>query len=129
MEGEPLFLPALERLQTLYPGAYARGSTSTHEGAEQKLIDVKLSARTHPGAALKDSFLRGGDPSPTRPSSLGGGSVDSSPITRKSWLDGGSAYGGQRKIDISTLAGAEDILDGGSSEDGVGVTENPPPDP
>ena len=30
VEGEALFLPALERLQTLYPGAYARGSTSTN---------------------------------------------------------------------------------------------------
>ena len=35
VEGGPLFLPALERLQTLYPGAYARGTTSTSEGAER----------------------------------------------------------------------------------------------
>ena len=110
MEREALFLPALERLQTLYPGAYARGSTSTKEGADTvDELYAKLSARTHPGAAVKDSFLRGGDPSPTRPSSLGGASNDSSPITRKSWLDGGSAYGGQSKIDLLTLAGAEDI--------------------
>ena len=34
VEGEAQFLPALERLQTLYPGAYARGSTSTNEGAD-----------------------------------------------------------------------------------------------
>ena len=90
---------------------------------------VKVSARTHPGAAGFNSFLRGGDPSPTRPSSLGGASIDSSPITRKSWLDGGSAYGGQSKIDLSTLAGAGEILDGGRGEDGVRVTENPPADP
>ena len=90
-------------------------------------LDVKLSARTHLGDAGLNSFLRGGDPSPTRPSSLVGASIDSSPITQKSSPDRGSAYGGQRKFDISTLAGAEDILDGGRGEDSVGVTENPPP--
>ena len=79
MKGEALFLPALERLQTLYPGAYARVSTSTNEGADLELdtLDVKLSARTHPGADGINSFLRGGDPFPTRPSSLGGASMDS----------------------------------------------------
>ena len=62
VEREALFLPALERLQTLYPGAYAQGSISTHEGAELKLenLDVKVSARTHPGAAGSNSFLGGG---------------------------------------------------------------------
>ena len=34
VEGEGLFLPLLERLQTLYPGAYSRGATSTHKGEE-----------------------------------------------------------------------------------------------
>ena len=34
VEGEPLFLAALERLQTLYPGAYTHGTISTSEGAE-----------------------------------------------------------------------------------------------
>ena len=63
-EGGPLFLPSLEHLQTLYPGAYARGPTSTSEGAETNL-DVKLSAHTHPVAAVLDSLLGGGDPSPT----------------------------------------------------------------
>ena len=33
VEGEPLFLPALERLQTLYPEAYARGTIYTSEVA------------------------------------------------------------------------------------------------
>ena len=128
LEGGALFLPALERLQTLYPGAYARGSTSTNEGADTvEELEIKLSARTHPGAAVKDSFLRGGDPSPTRPSLLGGASNDSSPITQKSWTDGGSAYGGQTNLYLLTLAGAVDILDGGRGEDGVRVTENPPP--
>ena len=52
VEGEALFLPALKRLQTLYPVAYARGSTSTHEGAEPIVnLNAKMSARTHPGAA------------------------------------------------------------------------------
>ena len=48
MEGEPLFLPALERLQTFYPGAYARGTTSTSEGAENWDLNVKFSVHTHP---------------------------------------------------------------------------------
>ena len=99
MEGEALFLPALERLQTLYPGVYSRGSTSTHEGAEPVKFDklnVKVSARTHPGAAGFNAFLGGGDPSLTRPSSLVGAMMDESPVTRKSWLDGGSAYEGQK---------------------------------
>ena len=121
-------LPALERLQTLYPGAYARGSTSTHEGADSEMenLDVKVSARTHPGAAGFNSSLRGGDPSPTRPSSLVGATSDTSPVTRKSWTDGGSAYGGQKNIDLSTLAGVEDVWDRVKGGDGVGVTENPP---
>ena len=89
-------------------------------------LEVKLSARTHPGAAGKDSFLRGGEPSPTRPSSLGGASNDSSPITRKSWLDRGSAYGGQRPLDLLTLAGAEDILDGGGPRPVVASSQPPP---
>ena len=44
MEGEPLFLPDLERPQTLYPSAYARGTTSMSEGAENWDINVKLSS-------------------------------------------------------------------------------------
>ena len=129
MEGEALFLPSLERLQTLYPGAYARGSTSTNEGAdpEMETLDVEVSVRTHPGAAGFNSFLRGGDPSPTRPSSLVGATSDTLPVTRKSWPDGGSAYGGQRNLDLYTLAGGEDAWDGGKGGDGVGVTENLPP--
>ena len=66
MKGEPLFIPALERLQTLYPGAYTRGATYTYEGAELDPTCLQLSARTHPGAAGLDSLLRGGYPSPTR---------------------------------------------------------------
>ena len=31
---EPSFLPELKRIQTLYPRAYTRGTTSTSEGAE-----------------------------------------------------------------------------------------------
>ena len=127
MEGEALFLPALERLQTLYPGAYPRGAKSTHEGAEQENLDVKLSARTHPGAAGFNSFLGGGDPSPTQLSLLVGATIDESPVTRKSWLDGGGAYGGQRKIYLSTLTGAAESLDREEGREGVEVTENPPP--
>ena len=89
-------------------------------------LDVKVSARTHLGAAGFNSFLRGGDPSPTRPSSLLGATIDTSPVTRKSWLDGGSAYIGQK----STLAGVEDVWDGVEGGEGLGLTENPsPPDP
>ena len=47
-EGEPLFLLALERLQTLYPRAYTQGTISTSEGAEYWDLNVKLSARAHP---------------------------------------------------------------------------------
>ena len=121
VEGEALFLPALERLQTHYPGAYAWGSTSMHEGAELQMetLNAKLSARTHPGAAGFNSFLGGGDPSPTRPSSLVGVTIDESPITRKSWLDRGSAYGCQTKIDPSTLAGVVDVWGRVDGRDGV----------
>ena len=49
VEGGPLFLPSIERLQTLYPGAYARGTTSNLEGSEMlEDLNVKVSARTHP---------------------------------------------------------------------------------
>ena len=123
MEGGALFLPALERLQTLYPGAYARGSTSTYEGAYKLSLDIKVSARTQLIRRFQ-CYLGGVDPSPTRPSSLG-----SLPITGKSWLDGGSAYGGQSKIDVSTLAGPEDVLVGKTERKGAGLTENPPPPP
>ena len=99
MEGEPEFLPALERLQTLYPRSYAQGTTSTSEGAEQiDGQDVKLSAHTHSGATALDPSLGGGDPSPTRPSLL----VDT-------WLNGASTYGGQVHLDISALAGEETL--------------------
>ena len=81
-----------------------------HEGAELESLDVKVSACTHLRAAGFNSFLGGVDPSPTQPSSLVGGTIDASLVNRKSWLDGGSAYGGQRKMDLSTLAGAEDVL-------------------
>ena len=57
MEGKSLFLPEIERLQTLYPRAYARGNTSTSEGADNWNLNVKLSVRTHPGATGLESFL------------------------------------------------------------------------
>ena len=63
VEGEALFLPALERLQALYPGAYTRSATSTLGGAE--FLKIILSEHTHLGAASFNSFLGGGDPSPT----------------------------------------------------------------
>ena len=131
MEREALFLSALERLQTLYPGDYAWGATSTHEGAEQQQnLDVKLRACTHPGAAGINSFLGGGDPPPpTQPSSLVGAATDSLPVTQKLWLGGGSSNGGQENFRLSTFAGAEDVLDGGKGGEGVGVTEHPPPPP
>ena len=120
-----MFLPEIYLLQTLYPRAYFQGTTSTSEGAETNL-DVKLCARTHTGAARLDSFPEGGDPSPTRPSSLVGVMTDESPVTRKSWLDGESAYGGQRKLDLSTLARVEIFFAGGRVGGGIGVMENPP---
>ena len=83
MEREPLFLLALERLQTLYPRAYARGATSRHKGSELDDTSVKLSARTHPGTTGINTFLGVGDPYPTRPSSLVGVMTDESPVTRK----------------------------------------------
>ena len=64
VEGEPLFILERERLQALYLGAYTQGTTSTSEGAENLYLNVKLSARTHPGAAGLDSPLGGDDPSP-----------------------------------------------------------------
>ena len=57
----------IQRLQTLYPGAYARGTTSTSEGVELSDIenlDVKLSARTHPVSAGVNPSPGGGDPPP-----------------------------------------------------------------
>ena len=39
-------------------------------------LDFKVSARTHPGAAVLDSSMGEGDPSPTRQSSLGGNWLD-----------------------------------------------------
>ena len=51
VKGEPLFLPVLEHLQTLYPGAYARGTTAKIEGKEKLHV---LSVRTHTGAAGVD---------------------------------------------------------------------------
>ena len=66
VEGEPLFLPALERLQNLYPRAYNRGTTATTTlGLEGEVIP--LSACTHTGVSGIDLFLGGGDPYPTRP--------------------------------------------------------------
>ena len=100
VEGEPRFLPALERLQTLYPGAYARGAISTSEGAENWFLNVKLSPLTHPVAAGLESSLGGGDPPPTRPPSLVGAPIHLSPVSRKTWPDGESAYGDQKKIQI-----------------------------
>ena len=84
-----MFLPALERLQTPHPGAFTRGATSTDEGAETDTLNIKLSARSRPGAAGINSFLGGGDPSSTGPSSLVGASMDSLTITQKYWLVGG----------------------------------------
>ena len=65
LEGGALFLLALERLQTLYPWAYARGAISMSEGAEFGDLNVKLSVRDHLEAAVLDSSPGGGDPSPT----------------------------------------------------------------
>ena len=42
VEEEPLFIPALERLQTLYPRFYACGTTYTSKGAELMKIDENL---------------------------------------------------------------------------------------
>ena len=67
VEGEPLFLQALERLQNLYPWAYARGTISTSEGAENWDLIFKLSVCTHPVDAGLDSPLGGGDPPPPPP--------------------------------------------------------------
>ena len=108
VEEEPLFFLALERLQTLYPGAYAHINTSTSEGAENLDLDVKLSARTHPGAAGSDSFLGGGNPlPPTQLPLLVDAPIDLFPVTQNTWLDGGSAYRGQDTLAISALTGAE----------------------
>ena len=133
--GGALFIRALERLQTLYSGAYARGTISTLEGAELVDLDVKLSTRTHPGAAVLYSSMEGGDPSPTKSPSLVGVPMDLLPVTQKNWLDRGRAYGGQETLDISALAGADTEMEavGGVREAfrGIGATENPspPPDP
>ena len=59
----------------------------------------------------------------------------------ETWLDRGNAYGGQETLDISALAGAENVMEevggvgeavsGGVGEavGGVGATEPPPSDP
>ena len=73
--------------------------------------------------------MGGGDPSPTQSSSLVDATIDESPVTWKSWMDGGSAYGGQSTIELSTLAVAEDVLVRVTHTEGVGVMENPPPRP
>ena len=39
VEGEPLFSIELDRLQTLYPGAYTRGNKSMSGGAKLMEID------------------------------------------------------------------------------------------
>ena len=127
MEGGDLFLPSRERLKTLYPKDYARGTTSTSEGAENWDIHVKLSARTHPGAAGSDSSLGGGNPSLARPTSLVGAPIDLLTVTWKTWLDRGSAYGGQKNSDLSTLVEVENFIEVGEVVGGVGSTENPPP--
>ena len=52
VEGEALFLPSLKRLYTLYPGAYARGTTApTPPGPEEGELGIELGARIHTGAA------------------------------------------------------------------------------
>ena len=55
VEGETLFLPALNHLLILYPGSYAQGSTSTtppvQEGGE-----LQLRKCTHTGAARFELF-------------------------------------------------------------------------
>ena len=143
MQGEPLFIPELERLQTLYPRAYAQGTTSTSEGAENWDMNVKLITCTHLGAAGLDSSLGVGDPTPTQPASLMGAPIYLLPVIRKSWLDGGSAYGDQEHtylfalVSGGTLLGAEtlgfgDVVRGVREVvRGAGAMENPlpPPDP
>ena len=66
VEGGALFSPALERIWTLYPGAYAWGYTYTQEITEEikrPHEGMELGALTIPGAAVKYLFLEGGDPS------------------------------------------------------------------
>ena len=70
-------------------------------------LDVKVSARTNPGAAVLDSSLGGYGPSPTIPSPL-----------VETWIYIGRAYGGQENSDISALEGAETLS--GAENLGVG---------
>ena len=64
VEGGALFLPALERLGTLYPRAYARGATSTTPpgpgGGE-----LELGKRTHTVYAGFELFRGGVTPPPS----------------------------------------------------------------
>ena len=65
MEGEALFLPALKRFQTLYPGVYTQGTTGLPPlGPEGRELVLDLGA--HTGAVGVGLFPGGGDPSPTR---------------------------------------------------------------
>ena len=66
-----LFLPALEHLRTLYPGAYAWGATpTTPSGLERE--ELELGAHAHTVSARFELFLGGGDPSLIRQSLLVG---------------------------------------------------------
>ena len=91
--GEGLFLATLERIQTLYPGSYAWGATSTiPPGPEarkgpHKVRDLELDGRTHMGAARFDLFLGGVDPSPIRARGYVGVHYDLLSVTR-GFLDG-----------------------------------------
>ena len=93
VEGESLFGPALEFLQTIYPGAYSQDDTSKatlyspeamncpHEGRES-------GALTHPGATGYDLFPGRGDPSPIRSTETQGTHLYLLAITHQPFLFG-----------------------------------------
>ena len=67
VEGEALLLPTLERLRTLYTGAYARGATFTTTLVPEGEY-LELGKCTFTGAAGYELFPGGGDPYPIRAS-------------------------------------------------------------
>ena len=61
VEGETLFLPALDHFLILYPGSYAQGSRSTYDipvGLKRPHEGNNRGRRTLPGAAATDFFQR-----------------------------------------------------------------------